>query len=114
MDDRQRWLEPHAACIGEDGKHIYGGAVSPDGQYVVFTRSLTDGDLETALMSVMRLSDAPIVSGESKFLRAQYPNAKSGPVPHAAGRMGAALDLRRHSGYAMRTAFAVRTRGVRC
>lgn len=65
--------------FGEDGKHIYGGAVSPDGKYVVFTRSRTDGDLETSLMNVMRLSDAPIVTGESKYLRAQYPNAKSGP-----------------------------------
>lgn len=65
--------------FGEDGKHIYGGAVSPDGKYVVFTRSRTDGDLETSLTNVMRLSDAPILNGESKFLRAQYPKAKSGP-----------------------------------
>jgi Tol biopolymer transport system component len=65
---------------GEDGKHIYGGAVSPDGRYVVFTRSRTDGDLETAAISVMRLSDAPVIVGESKFLRSQNPKAKSGPV----------------------------------
>ena len=24
---------------GEDGRHIYGGAISPDGKYVLFTRS---------------------------------------------------------------------------
>lgn len=72
--------EKRTLLYGEDGKHIYGGAVSPDGRYVVFTRSRSDGDLETSAISVMRLSDAPLIIGESKFLRAQYPNAKSGPV----------------------------------
>ena len=45
-----------ARCIfGEDGTHIYGGAVSPDGKYVLFTRSLTDGESRPPLIYLMRL-----------------------------------------------------------
>ena len=51
--------------MGEDGKHIYGGAISPDGKYVLFTPSMTDGGIETGLISIMRLADAPIIRGES-------------------------------------------------
>jgi Tol biopolymer transport system component len=65
--------------FGEDGRHIYGGAVSPDGKYVLFTRSSKDGDLETSTIGIMRLSDAPMIHGESKALRKLYPQAKSGP-----------------------------------
>lgn len=65
---------------GEEGRHIYGGAVSPDARYAVFTRSLTDGDLETSIMALMRLSDAPTIGGESGALRKLYPHAHDGPV----------------------------------
>jgi len=68
---------------GEDGRHVYGGHVSPDGKYVLFTGNLQeDGDPGNAgaPMALMRLSDAPIIGGESTELRALHPNSKDGPV----------------------------------
>lgn len=68
---------------GEDGRHVYGGHVSPDGNYVLFTGNMKeDGDPSNqgAAMGLMRLKDAPIVAGESRELRKLYPNAHDGPV----------------------------------
>lgn len=68
---------------GEDGRHVYGGQVSPDGQYVLFTGNMReDGDPGNAgaPMGLMRLRDAPIIGGPSPELRAKHPLAKSGPV----------------------------------
>ena len=68
---------------GEDGRHVYGGHVSPDGRYVLFTGNMReDGDPqhEGAPMALMRLSDAPVIGGESRELRALHSNAHSGPV----------------------------------
>ncbi|MEY4485188.1 MAG: hypothetical protein RL693_2640 [Verrucomicrobiota bacterium] len=69
----------------EEGRHIYGGHVSPDGNYVLFTGNAEeDGDPSRAgaPMSLMRVSDAPIIAGLDKAADAK---AKSGPVlklPH--------------------------------
>jgi Tol biopolymer transport system component len=81
----QLWMadaegKEHSLLYGEDGRHIYGGAVSPDGRYVLFTRSLTDGNEESAVLGLMRFSDAPVIAGESKALRKLHPNVKDGPV----------------------------------
>ncbi len=68
---------------GEDGRHVYGGCVSPDGVYVLFSGNLQeDGDPGNAgaPMGLMRLSDAPIIGGESLELRARHPDARRGPV----------------------------------
>ena len=68
---------------GEDGRHVYGGCVSPDGKYVLFTGNMEeDGDpgRAGAPMALMRLSDAPIIGGASAELRALHPEAKDGPV----------------------------------
>ena len=68
---------------GEDGRHIYGGHISPDGKYALFTGNpQEDGDPghAGAPMGLVRLSDAPIIGGASAELRALHPNAKSGPV----------------------------------
>ncbi len=68
---------------GEDGRHVYGGHVSPDGKYVLFTGNFReDGDPEHAgaAMGLLRLADAPIIGGESKELRALHPEARSVPV----------------------------------
>ncbi len=68
---------------GEDGRHVYGGQVSPDGKYVLFTGNMReDGDPENAgaPMGLLRLADAPIIGGESKELRALHPEARRGPV----------------------------------
>jgi Tol biopolymer transport system component len=68
---------------GEDGRHVYGGHVSPDGQYVLFTGNMQeDGDPGNsgAPIGLMRLSDGPIIGGQSQELRALHPHANSGPV----------------------------------
>jgi len=68
---------------GEDGRHVYGGNVSPDGKYVLFTGNLQeDGDPGNAgaPMGLTRLSDAPIIGGESVDLRALHPHTQNGPV----------------------------------
>ena len=68
---------------GEDGRHVYGGHVSPDGKYVLFTGNMReDGDPggAGAPMGLMRLGDAPIIGGQSSELRAKHPRARSGPV----------------------------------
>jgi Tol biopolymer transport system component len=73
---------PHLV-YAEDGRHIYGGHVSPDGQYVLFTGNpQEDGDPANggAPMALMRVADAPIIGGDSAVLRKLHPNAKSGPV----------------------------------
>jgi len=66
---------------GEDGRHVYGGVVSPDGQYVLFTGNMQeDGDptRSGAPMGLMRLRDAPTIGGESKALRAVHGVTKDG------------------------------------
>ncbi|GMW03036.1 MAG: hypothetical protein AMXMBFR84_41720 [Candidatus Hydrogenedentota bacterium] len=68
---------------GEEGVHIYGGEVSPDGAYVLFTKCPVDGggsESDGAPMCIMRLADAPTIGGESIELRTQHPDAKNGPV----------------------------------
>jgi Tol biopolymer transport system component len=68
---------------GEDGFHIYGGALSPDGKYVLFTRCPQDGggaEKAGAPICVMRMADAPAVAGPSKDLRKVHPEAKEAPV----------------------------------
>jgi Tol biopolymer transport system component len=68
---------------GEEGRHVYGGCISPDGQYVLFTGNMEEngdpGHLG-APMGLMRLSDAPIITGPSQELRTLHPNTKPGPV----------------------------------
>ena len=67
---------------GEDGRHIYSGAISPDGKYVLFARSKPDlGEVnDSVALSLIRLQDAPVIGGESKALRKLHPHAKDGPV----------------------------------
>ncbi len=68
---------------GEDGRHVYGGAVSPDGLYVLFTGNMQeDGDASGsgAPMGLMRLRDAPTIGGQSKALRKLHGATKDGPV----------------------------------
>ncbi len=68
---------------GEDGRHVYGGHVSPDGAYVIFTGNAEEnGDPghQGAPMNLMRLRDAPIIGGTSEELRGKFPHAHSGPL----------------------------------
>jgi Tol biopolymer transport system component len=67
----------------KDDRHAYGSFVSPDGKYVIFTGNINeDGDPGHGggPMSLMRLSDAPIIEGASPAVRAFHPEAKNGPV----------------------------------
>ena len=67
----------------EDARHIYGGCVSPDGKYILFTRSQEDlGKVDNSQtgMAIMRWEDTPMVGGDSESLRAEYPDARSGPL----------------------------------
>lgn len=67
---------------GEDGLHVYGGAMSPDDAYVLFTTSPGDGGgsaKDGAPMHVVRLTDTPMITGASKELRKGHPETKAGP-----------------------------------
>ncbi|MBN2328843.1 MAG: PD40 domain-containing protein [Candidatus Omnitrophica bacterium] len=73
---------------GEDGFHIYGGVLSPDGAYALFTKCTADGggaEEAGAPMCIMRMSDAPVIAGPSPFLEPKYPGANSGPVAPLTG-----------------------------
>jgi Tol biopolymer transport system component len=70
------------AVYVEANRHLYGGCVSPDGRYLLFTRSEADlGPVEPSRtsMSIIRLADAPLAVGESAAIRARFPTARSGP-----------------------------------
>jgi len=67
----------------EDGRHIYGGCISPDGKYVLFTGNKEeDGDPKNAgaPMGLLRLRDTPTITGLSHAARKEHPGAKDGPV----------------------------------
>jgi hypothetical protein len=67
----------------EDGRHVYGGHVSPDGKYLLFTGNMQeDGDPNRAgaPMGLMRLRDAPLIGGASRELRKLHPGAGDRPV----------------------------------
>jgi Tol biopolymer transport system component len=89
----QLWMaegngEGKRMLYGEIGRHIYGGSISPDGRYVLFTRSREDlGKVDNSYteMALIRLEDTPIVGGKSEALQGQYPKAKSGPVLELSG-----------------------------
>ncbi len=66
----------------EEGRHIYGGCASPDGRFVVFTRSTGDlGQVEDTgtVMGLIRFTDAPMVGDNGTALKARFPDAKHGP-----------------------------------
>jgi len=67
----------------EEGRHLYGGTVSPDGKYVLFSRVLWDdrgGKVSVLEMGLTRLHDVPTFSGEGTRLQEAFPNAKRVPV----------------------------------
>jgi Tol biopolymer transport system component len=84
----QLWMadaegKKRSLVYGEDGRHVYGGCISPDGLYMLFTGNMEeDGDADGsgAPMGLMRLSDAPTIGGESKALRKLHGATKDGPV----------------------------------
>lgn len=67
----------------EAGRHIYGGCTSPDGEYVLFTRSEVDlgkVDNSRTRMAVIRRADTPMIVGADEALRREFPNTRAGPL----------------------------------
>ena len=65
----------------EEGRHIYGGCISPDGGYVLFTRSREDlgrVDNSDTTISIIRLRDTPVLGDVGPALRTRFPEAKTG------------------------------------
>ena len=65
----------------EAGRHIYGGAASPDGRYLMFSRSVEDlGKVDHAktTIAMIRLADTPMLGDDDEALRKAYPNARRG------------------------------------
>jgi Tol biopolymer transport system component len=87
-DWTQLWMadgegENRRLVFAEDGRHVYGGCVSPDGDYVLFTGNKEeDGDPLNAgaPMGLLRFRDAPTILGVSPTARKEHPDAKDGPV----------------------------------
>jgi Tol biopolymer transport system component len=68
---------------GEDGVHIYGGTVSPNGDYILFSKCPDDGggaERSGGMICLMRTADAPTIGGPSPDLRKVHPEVKAGPV----------------------------------
>lgn len=75
--------EDRRLLYADEGRHIYGGHVSPDGRFVIFTGNhVEDGDAGSrgARMSVIRLADTPMIVGPCPEARQHAPNAVDGPV----------------------------------
>ena len=56
----------------EAGRHIYGGAASPDGRYLLFTRSVEDlGKVDHAktTMAIIRYADTPMLGDDDAAFR---------------------------------------------
>jgi Tol biopolymer transport system component len=73
--------EPHL-LYAEEKRHIYGGCPSPDGKYLLFTRSAADlGPVANSRtsMSIVRLADTPMIAGTSESFNRKYPTARHGP-----------------------------------
>lgn len=68
-----------AMLYAESERHIYGACPSPDGKFLLFTRSVADlgavGKSQTTL-AVVRWADTPMRGDDSPDLRARYPDAK--------------------------------------
>ena len=79
MDWAQLWMAngdggERRMLYAEEGRHMYGGCVSPDGKYVLFTRSqqdLGEVDQSNTTMAVIRYEDTPMaparISGATDF-----------------------------------------------
>ncbi|MEO8351177.1 MAG: hypothetical protein ABI680_05560 [Chthoniobacteraceae bacterium] len=63
----------------EGGRHIYGAATSPDGHFLLFTRSEEDlgkVDHRKTTMAVIRMADTPMLGDDDAELRKRFPEAK--------------------------------------
>jgi len=73
MDWAQLWMadgdgDERRMLYAEEGRHTYGGCISPDGKYVLFTRSQQDlGEVDNSqtTMAIIRFEDTPMVHGSA-------------------------------------------------
>ena len=67
-----------------ENRHLYGGCASPDGKYLLFTRSEVDlgrVDNSRTSMAIIRMSDTPMVGGTGDDARARrIPRRTQGPI----------------------------------
>jgi Tol biopolymer transport system component len=88
MDWAQLWMADseggeRRAVYAEEGRHIYGGCISPDARYILFTRSQQDlGEVDNSLttMAIIRRQDTPTARGRNGARHKEYPNASTGPM----------------------------------
>jgi Tol biopolymer transport system component len=76
-DGAKRWT-----LYAEEGRHIYGACSSPDGKYLLFTRSVEDlgrVDNSRTTMAIIRWADTPMLGDESAALRQRLPGGSRGP-----------------------------------
>ena len=77
-DGTQRQL-----LYAEQDRHMYGGCVSPDGDYVLFTRSELDlgkVDNSRTRMAIIRRKDTPMSGGSDESLKREFPHAQTGAL----------------------------------
>jgi Tol biopolymer transport system component len=66
----------------EAGRHIYGAGSSPDGRYLLFTRSVEDlgqVDQSRTTLALIRRADTPMVGEADASPDPRLPNARKGP-----------------------------------
>jgi Tol biopolymer transport system component len=67
----------------EKGRHLYGACSSPDGHYLVFTRSEADlgkVDNSRTRLAITRFADAPVANGAAGSTTHRSPGARRGPI----------------------------------
>ena len=72
--------EKAKVLYAEEGQHAYGACSSPDGKYLLFTRTGRDAPQSpSSRMALIRFADTPMVAPEDKVSQEQYPNTRQGP-----------------------------------
>lgn len=76
---------PPRLLVAEENRHLYGGCISPEGRYILFTRSQKDlgaVDIAQTTMAICRVQETPILigPGDCDGMRGRYPDAHPGPV----------------------------------
>jgi Tol biopolymer transport system component len=72
--------EKPRVLYAEEGQHVYHACSSPDGKYLLFTRTEDDAHgSPRSKMALIRYADTPLVAPDDRVSQARYPEAKRGP-----------------------------------
>jgi Tol biopolymer transport system component len=79
----QLWIagpggEDRRMLYAEAGRHIYGGAPSPDGRFLLFSRTVEDlGKVDHArtTMAIIKTADTPMLGDDDSALHKRFPTA---------------------------------------